>query len=74
MNNIIENGGWHFCNLKNQKNYSINIRIYVKRTIMFLKNPKYLDINEKKRLIMVKILLMMYLSLNQINNDFQNIF
>ena len=38
LNNIIEDGGWHFCNLKEPKNFFINIKIFVKQmTLTFLK-------------------------------------
>ena len=52
MNNIIENGGWHFCNLKSPEKLlykyknlcETNDPYHFKEKI----NPKYLDINEIK--------------------------
>ena len=34
LNNILENGGWHFCNLKDPENLYINTKIYVKLMIL----------------------------------------
>ena len=33
LNNIIEEGGWHFCNLKKPSELSINIKISVRLMI-----------------------------------------
>ena len=57
MNNIIEDGGWHFCNLKTPENLlykyknlcETNDPIHFKESI----DPKYLKLEEvKKRIVL----------------------